>query len=67
LLALVPGLNFVVGFVLGARGNELAWRQRHFHGVDQFLAIQTAWRNGAFAAMAITLAFVIMTLFTIGS
>lgn len=36
LLVFVPGLILVMSFILGAKGNEWAWRNRHWYSVDDF-------------------------------
>lgn len=43
LLMFVPLVNFVMPFVLGARGSELAWRHRTWRSVEQFKATQRKW------------------------
>ncbi len=45
LLTLVPFLNFVMPFVLGAKGNEWAWRNRIWLDVYQFKSIQRKWKT----------------------
>ncbi|MDQ2730200.1 MAG: hypothetical protein M3Y56_00955 [Armatimonadota bacterium] len=66
LLALVPGLNLVMMFVLGARGNELAWERRRFHSVEHFLEVQRTWRNWSIGAMAVFAALWVMLQFAGG-
>ena len=43
LLALVPGLGFVMAIVLGAKGNEWAWQNRKWESVEQFNEVQRIW------------------------
>jgi hypothetical protein len=43
LLALVPILNLIVPFYLGAKGNELAWRNRSWSSVEELKAEQRVW------------------------
>lgn len=47
LLALIPILNFIVPFYLGAKGNELAWRNIKWVSVDELKAEQRLWSIGA--------------------
>ncbi len=43
LLGLVPIIGFFVRFFLGAKGNEMAWRNRRWQSVNQFRATQRTW------------------------
>ena len=43
LLMFVPVVNFVMPFVLGAKGNEWAWRNRRWDSVEHFQATQRKW------------------------
>ena len=43
LLMFVPLVNFVMIFVLGARGNEWAWRNKRWEDVAQFRRVQRNW------------------------
>jgi hypothetical protein len=42
-LTLVPFVGFIWVFVVGANGNEWAWRNRHWDSVAQFQATQRRW------------------------
>ncbi|MDZ4132426.1 MAG: ribonuclease G [Dethiobacteria bacterium] len=43
LLGLIPGVNLVMAFVLGAKGNQWAWNNRNWEGMDQFKQVQKIW------------------------
>lgn len=43
LLMFIPFVNLVIPFVLGAKGNEWAWRNRTWRSVEQFKAAQRRW------------------------
>jgi hypothetical protein len=43
LLMFVPVVNFVMPFVLGAKGNEWAWRNRRWDSIEHFQATQRKW------------------------
>ncbi len=43
LLMFVPLVNFVMPFVLGAKGSEWAWRNRAWRDVEHFKAVQRKW------------------------
>lgn len=49
LLMFVPLVNVVMMFVLGAKGNEWAWKNRTWRDVAHFKSVQKKWRNAAFA------------------
>lgn len=53
LLALIPGVNFVMMFVLGARGSRWAWRNRLWRDAEHFRRTQ---RNWAIAGVIVWLA-----------
>jgi hypothetical protein len=44
-LMFVPLVNIVMVFVLGAKGNEWAWRNRTWRNVEHFKQTQKKWRN----------------------
>jgi hypothetical protein len=43
LLALIPVVNLVMIFVLGAKGNEWAWKKRRWESVEAFHSTQRKW------------------------
>ena len=43
LLMFVPVVNFVMPFVLGAKGSAWAWRNKHWESVEQFKHVQRLW------------------------
>jgi len=43
LLAIVPIVQIVMIFVLGAKGNEWAWQNRYWKSVDDFKKAQRVW------------------------
>lgn len=43
LLALIPILNIVMMFVLGAKGREWAWKNDQWRDVEHFNAVQKKW------------------------
>ncbi|HAZ46301.1 MAG TPA: serine/threonine protein kinase, partial [Cyanobacteria bacterium UBA11371] len=43
LLCLMPYVGWIMGFVLGAKGNEWAWKSRKWRSIDQFKAHQRGW------------------------
>jgi hypothetical protein len=47
LLDLIPYVNLVMPFILGARGNEWAWQNKRWDSVDHFQRVQRSWYNWA--------------------
>lgn len=43
LLMFVPFVNFVMLFVLGAKGGEWAWRNTKWQGIEHFQRVQRLW------------------------
>jgi len=43
LIGLIPYVNFVMAFILGAKGNEWAWRNKKWDNIDHFQRTQKAW------------------------
>jgi len=43
LLVFVPIVGLVMVFVLGAKGNEWAWKHRKFQSIEHFKTVQKAW------------------------
>jgi hypothetical protein len=65
LLCLIPMVNLVMIFVLGAKGSELAWKNKKWESAEQFTRIQGLWTAfglGLFAGYAIALALLIIAL-----
>ncbi len=49
LLMFVPIVNLIVIFMLGAKGNEWAWKNGNWNSVEQFKNTQRKWRNASIA------------------
>jgi hypothetical protein len=47
LLALIPGVHFIMMFVLGIKGNEWAWANKNWDSVEQFHRAQRKWATWA--------------------
>ena len=43
LLCLVPYVGFLMGFYLGVRGRELAWRNKRWDSIEHFNKVQKKW------------------------
>lgn len=54
LLMFVPGVNFVMLFVLGFKGSKWAWRNKRWQDVDHFKRVQRNWAiAGVIAIIAV--------------
>jgi len=52
LLALIPVVNVVMAVILGIKGGQWAWRNRKWHGIEQFTRIQGLWTAFGFGLLA---------------
>ena len=57
LLGLIPGLNLVMFFVLGAKGNEWAWQSKRWDSVEHFRKTQRSWRNWGIGILLVGIVF----------
>lgn len=55
LLALVPGVGFIMSFVLLVKGNEWAWANKQWDSVDHFKATQRKWMMAGLIILGIGL------------
>ncbi|MGO2013258.1 MAG: cytochrome c oxidase assembly factor Coa1 family protein [Pseudoalteromonas sp.] len=62
LLMFVPIVNVVMFFMLGAKGNEWAWKNNIWRDVEHFKKVQKKWRNASFALLIIVALPLITTL-----
>jgi hypothetical protein len=51
LLMFVPGVNFIMLFILGAKGSVWAWRNKQWDSVEHFRRVQRRWALGGLAAL----------------
>lgn len=58
LLCLIPLVNIVMIFVLGARGSRWAWRNRAWRDEEHFRRSQRAWAIAGVIVWAVMLAFI---------
>lgn len=55
LLALIPGFAVVWAFVLGAKGNEWAWRNKKWDSMEHFKSAQRPWNIAGIVLFAISM------------
>ncbi|MFE1746674.1 serine/threonine protein kinase [Coleofasciculus sp. H7-2] len=65
LLAWVPSVGWLMGFALGSKGNEWAWKSKKWRSIEQFKAHQRGWAiAGLFIGIPMAWAYIwILTLF----
>lgn len=61
LLMFVPLVNVVMLFMLGAKGNAWAWRNKRWESIEQFKRVQRKW---AFWGVVV---YIIIAIFALGS
>jgi hypothetical protein len=54
-LVWVPPLSFFMPFVLGAKGNEWAWRNKRWDSLEHFRRVQRKWSVAGLLAAALLL------------
>ena len=65
LLMFVPFVNFVMIFILGAKGNEWAWKNRTWRDVQHFKTTQKKWINAGFILILIILPLLLIPLMSL--
>jgi hypothetical protein len=65
-LCFVPVLNLVMIFILGAKGNEWAWRNKHWESVEAFKRTQKKWMIAGLVIFGLGI-LSIVSLFIFGS
>jgi hypothetical protein len=67
LVSRVPVIGILFGLValglsiyLGVKGNELAWRQRPFQGLEHFRATERVWRTWGIVLFVVSIALLIV-------
>lgn len=65
LLALIPGVNLVMIFVLGAKGREWAWKNKKWDSVEHFNRVQRKW--SLWGIWLVVIGFVLALLVTAAS
>lgn len=64
LLVFIPIINIVMIFVLGAKGNEWAWRSTKWLSVEHFKQSQKKWKPWGITFLILGVLFNILSLFT---
>ncbi|GBD89139.1 hypothetical protein BMS3Abin03_03089 [bacterium BMS3Abin03] len=59
-LTWIPLVNFVMIFVLGAKGNEWAWQNKYWQGIEHFKRVQKLWAIWGFVLFLIGILFAVI-------
>ncbi len=62
LLMFVPVVNVVLLFMLGAKGNEWAWKNRYWRDVDHFKTTQRKWAMAGFTVWLMAFGVIMLLL-----
>ncbi len=65
LLMFVPFVNFVMPFVLGAKGSSWAWRNKRWQSVEDFKRVQRKWALWSLIVFAAVIALFVGMFFVI--
>ena len=65
LLMLVPFLNMVMPFVLGAKGSEWAWQNKRWESVEHFKKVQRIWAYCGLGIFIIMIAMIPIIFFSV--
>ena len=60
LLCLIPFVNIVMIFVLGAKGNEWAWKNNNYRDVEEFQKTQSTWNRAGLVWFIVTVIIVVI-------
>jgi hypothetical protein len=67
LLMFVPLVNFVMPFVLGAKGSEWAWKNRLWEDEEHFVRVQRNWARAGLAMLVALPLFLALLLYGVSS
>ena len=65
-LVFVPFINFVWIFVLGAMGNEWAWKNKRWTSVEDFHRVQRKWALWGVILLGVAIGFAVLMAGLIG-
>ena len=65
LLALIPGVNFIMPFILGFNGDKWAWENKQWISYEQFRAAQRKWSITGVGLMGFMILFGIVIISTL--
>lgn len=62
LLVFIPYFGFIVCFVLGFKGRELAWRNKRWESVEHFNSVQRKWSIASLLFYISAILFIILVI-----
>lgn len=65
LLAFVPVVNVVMMFILGFKGNKMAWMNKEWESVEHFKRVQRYWNIAGMIAFGLYIVVFIMEFWAI--
>lgn len=65
LLAFIPVINIFMMFILGFKGNEMAWKNKEWESVEHFKAVQRNWNIAGLGALGLYIILFIMELWAV--
>ncbi len=64
----IPLVAFIISFVLGAKGNEWAWKKKEWYSIEHFRKTQRTWRNwGIGLVVAYIILFLLLVIVGVSS
>lgn len=67
LLCFVPFLNFIMMIILGLKGNEWAWENRHWDSVEHFQKTQRVWARWGWGLFIAGIILSLLLIFSLAS
>ena len=67
LLALIPGINIIMMFILGFQGNAWAWKNRDWQSKEQFKDTQQVWAIWGWGLFIIAILLCVIAILVAGS
>ena len=67
LLMFIPLVNIIMPFVLGAKGNVWAWRNKRWESVEQFKRTQKKWAKWGVIVIVLFICFFVVLFFFVSS
>ncbi len=62
LLTLIPFVNLIMVFVLGAKGSAWAWQNKKWDSVEHFKSVQKKWTMAAFILIGIFVGITVLAI-----
>ena len=67
LLMFVPFVNFIMLFILGAKGSKWAWKNKKWESIEEFKAVQRKWAKWGVIVLVAVAAFFVALFFIISA